>query len=297
VKITVGIPAYNEAENIGSLLEALFAQKLTNEASLCQLLVISDGSTDATPAIVSGWMKQDSRVELYQLHKRFGKPTAINEIFRLTRGDVIVLLDADTLPIGDRFLLEITKRLENGTEVGIIAAIGIPLPPESLVGRAAVFSSNMRRRLFWIRPYFAFNVALALSAKAVKNLRLPPGIIGDDAYLYFKSKCQGLKTIVSRNARILYREPQTFRDFIIQREKYEKNVAQLRQRFGTSVREHIRIPRKLWYVFLQEMFSDPLGGIVWLLLRAFLKLKRTMDTKQLMREVAVSTKNTLRTTA
>lgn len=296
MKITVGIPAYNEAENIGNLLEALLAQKLQNGASLCQVLVISDGSTDATPVVVSRWMKQDSRVELCELPKRFGKPTAVNEAFRLTRGDVIVLLDADTVPIGDRFLSAITKQFENNPEAGLIAAIGIPLPPESLVGRAAVFSSNMRRRLIGIRPYFAFNVALAVSVKTLKYLRLPAKIIGDDAYLYFKTKSQGLKTIVSQNARILYREPQTLRDFIIQRTKYDKNVAQLHRLFGNDVREHIKIPKKFWYAFLQQMFSDPVGGTVWLLLRGLLKLKGTTNNKKVTRKVAISTKSAFDTT-
>ena len=293
MKITVGIPAYNEAENIGGLLEAVFAQKLQNGASLCQVLVISDGSTDATPVVVSKWTKQDSRAELYQLPKRSGKPTAVNEIFRLARGDVIVLLDADTMPIGDNFLSEITKPFECDSKVGISAGIGIPLPPKRLVGRAAVFSSNTRRRLIWPRPYYAFNIALAVSAKTVKNLRLPLGIIGDDAYLYFTIKSQGLKTVVSRDAKILYREPQTLHDFIIQRKKYDKNVAQLHQRFGEIVWKEIRIPKKLWGVLLQEMLSDPIGGLTWLLLRGSLKLIRTMEDKKVTKRIAKSTKNAL----
>ena len=268
-------------------------QKLHYDLSLSQVLVFSDGSTDSTPTVISEWVKRDPRIELRQSSRRLGKPTVINEIFKLAHGDVVVLIDADTMPVGDTFVSEMTTSFKNNSDLGIVAAIGIPLPSKSLVGRAAVFSSNVRRRLVWVMPYFAFNVAIAISAKIAKTVSLPSRVIGDDAYLYFKTQRQGLKIIVSQNAKILYREPQTLRDFVVQRKKYDLNVAQLRQFFGNQVREQIKIPKKLWIVFLQEMIRDPVAGFFWLLLRGFLKLRRTADSEKVTNSVALSTKGGL----
>lgn len=297
MKITIGIPAYNEAKNIGALLKAMLDQKLHDDLSISQVLVYSDGSTDSTPTVVLEWVERDPRIELRQSFRRLGKPTAINEIFKLAHGDVIMLIDADTMPVENTFISEMTTPFKSNSDHGIVAAIGIPLPSESLVGRAAVFSSNVRRRLVGAMPYFAFNVAIAISAKIAKTIKLPSRVVGDDAYLYFKTQHQGLKIIVSQNAKIFYREPQTLRDFVVQRKKYDQNVAQLRQLFGNQVREQIKIPKKLWIVFLQEMIRDPFGGFFWLLLRGFLKLRRTTGSEKGTNSVALSTKGALSTTA
>lgn len=290
MKITVGIPAYNEALSIETLLEAITCQKLQDDLSLSQILVVSDGSTDATPSIVSRWTKRDPRIELRKLARRSGKPNALNEIFRLARGDVIVLVDADTAPIGDSFLHELTNPLKANSHIGIVAAVGVALPPQTLIGRAAVFSSNMRRRLLSSKPYFAFNVGLAVSAKAVETLRLPLSIIGDDAYLFLKIKNQGFEAIVSHNARVLYREPQTLGDFVMQRRRYDLNVIQLRQLFGSRVNEDINAGGNLLNAFLRELLCDTPGGIVWLTLRVFQRLRRTRDVTKVTTSLAESTK-------
>jgi len=277
MRLTVGIPAHNEAQNIGALLKAITSQLLQNGSSLNQILVVSDGSTDATPSIVLRWTKRDPRIELHRLPKRLGKPNAVNEIFRLARGDIIVLVDADTVPIGDTFLNELANPFRANSNVGIVAAVGTALSPQTLIGRAAVFSSNMRRRLLSAKPYFAFNVGLAVSAKAVETLRLPSSVIGDDAYLFLKIKNQGFKAIVSREARVLYREPQTLGDFAMQRRRYDLNVIQLRQLFGSRVNEDINAGWNLLNAFLMELLRDPLGGIIWLALRVFERLRRARD--------------------
>ncbi len=291
----MGIPAYNEAQNIGNLLAALLKQKLHRGLVLSQLLVVSDASTDDTPDIVTNYMKHDSRIELHQLSKRSGKPTVINEIFRLALGDVIVLLDADTLPIGDEFLSKIASPFNQNHDVGITAAVGISMPSESLVGRAAVFSSNVRRQLVHAVPYLAFNIAIAISTKAAADITLPAWIIGDDAYLFFQTQNQGLKTIVSPNARILYREPDTLRDFIFQRTRYDRNVAQLSRIFGEVAKRHMKVPRGLWHVFVEEALRDPIGGVVWLLLRSFLRVRKSVDNNRIAVDSVTSTKAALKT--
>lgn len=295
MRITVGIPAYNEALNVGALLKAMISQELPNGLSLNQIIVVSDGSTDVTPIIVSRFMKKDTRVELFQTSTRLGKPAAINEILRQARGDIIVLIDADTMPRGATFLSEIARPFQNDPHIGISAAVGIAMPYESLVGRAAVFSSRVSRRLVQSRPYYAFNVAIAISAKASKVLKLPNWIVGDDAYLFLKAQHLGLKTAVSQEAQILYREPQTLTDFVLQRRKYDANVVQLRQLFGDSIEEQIGVPRKLWNVFLKEMLRDPVGGTVWFLLRGFLRLQRPTNSKKATAGLAVSTKRAFNT--
>src|SRR5688572_20771155 len=93
-RVTVGIPAYNEERNIVNLLQAIEGQR-----ELITEVIISDDSSDRTPAIVREYAKR-SQLKITLLHHgmRRGAAAAWNEIFQQASGDVIVLYDADTIP-------------------------------------------------------------------------------------------------------------------------------------------------------------------------------------------------------
>jgi len=95
-KISVIIPARNEEDNIGTLLKAL--QEQTYPASLFEVIVVDDHSTDGTAAIV----QQYPVVKLVQL-KEDGinsyKKKAIETGIAAATGEWIVTTDADCLPL------------------------------------------------------------------------------------------------------------------------------------------------------------------------------------------------------
>lgn len=89
--VSVLIPAFNEALVIeGSIRRVLASRDVTVE-----VIVIDDGSKDATSAIVRAAFGQDARVQLLTLENG-GKARALNEGLRLARGEIIIALDADT---------------------------------------------------------------------------------------------------------------------------------------------------------------------------------------------------------
>src|SRR5262249_30442021 len=90
--VTVVVPAFNEAKVIGRTLDGILA----SEHPDLRVLVVDDGSTDATARIVSEVAERDARVELVT-KANAGKAQALNLGFRRATTDVIVVLDADTL--------------------------------------------------------------------------------------------------------------------------------------------------------------------------------------------------------
>jgi cellulose synthase/poly-beta-1,6-N-acetylglucosamine synthase-like glycosyltransferase len=90
--VTVGIAAFNEARQ----LEARVLNALEQEVPFeLEVIVASDGSTDATPAVLAGLGGGDPRVRTLDL-VRGGQTSAQRHIFEAARGDVVVLTDAET---------------------------------------------------------------------------------------------------------------------------------------------------------------------------------------------------------
>jgi len=66
-----------------------------------QIVVINDGSTDATKSIIQRYMAKDTRVELFDVPKGEGgkgKSRALNLGIERARGDIIAIYDADNTP-------------------------------------------------------------------------------------------------------------------------------------------------------------------------------------------------------
>jgi hypothetical protein len=90
--ISVIIPARNAARFIASALSSVSEQTYRD----LEIIVIDDGSSDATPDIVVAASNCDTRVRLMRLPHR-GVSAARNSGIAAARGDLIATLDADDL--------------------------------------------------------------------------------------------------------------------------------------------------------------------------------------------------------
>jgi polyisoprenyl-phosphate glycosyltransferase len=91
--ISCVVPAYNEAANLGPLLAGLTAQ-LAGLTERWEVIVIDDGSRDATPAAMAPWLAQPG-VRYVRLSRNFGKEAALTAGIDRAAGEVVLLMDAD----------------------------------------------------------------------------------------------------------------------------------------------------------------------------------------------------------
>ncbi|HEU4522575.1 MAG TPA: glycosyltransferase family 2 protein, partial [Thermoanaerobaculia bacterium] len=110
-RATFIIPAYNEERTIGRKIENTLS--LDYPADRIEVLVVSNGSTDRTNEIVSGW--SDPRVRLIALPQP-GKMAALNEGARAATGEVLIFTDADFYL--DQHSLRVIARKFADPEVG-----------------------------------------------------------------------------------------------------------------------------------------------------------------------------------
>ena len=93
------IPAHNEEKVIGPTIEAMLRLKYPRDK--LQILIINDGSTDATKEIIESYVKADSRVELFNIPERDGgkgKSRTLNLGLKAAKGEIIAIYDADNTP-------------------------------------------------------------------------------------------------------------------------------------------------------------------------------------------------------
>ncbi len=90
--VSVVVPVYNGQQCIQACMDSILTQSLTS----LEIIVVDDGSTDGTWAIVSRIAKQDARVRPLR-QKNAGVSEARNAALPLCRGRYIRFVDADDL--------------------------------------------------------------------------------------------------------------------------------------------------------------------------------------------------------
>lgn len=108
--ITAIVPAYNEAERIGKVLEVLTSFKKFKE-----IIVIDDGSTDKTGEIAKRFNVKYIRNEINR-----GKGASMDIAVKQAESDIIFFCDADVVGLNHKILEEtITPVLEDKVEMFI----------------------------------------------------------------------------------------------------------------------------------------------------------------------------------
>ena len=96
-RITLIVPAYNEEAVIRHKLQNSLA--LAYPADLLEIIVVDDGSSDATAEIAGSFTAENLKVIRHS--SRCGKASAINSAVRTARGSLLCLCDANATLSGD----------------------------------------------------------------------------------------------------------------------------------------------------------------------------------------------------
>ena len=116
------IPAHNEEKVIAATIESML--KLEYPKERLQIIVINDGSKDATKSIIEQYAAKDARVHLFDIPKGEGgkgKSRTLNLGIKQAKGDVIAIYDADNTPDKDslRYLVaQLLLHKELGAVIG-----------------------------------------------------------------------------------------------------------------------------------------------------------------------------------
>jgi dolichol-phosphate mannosyltransferase len=92
--LSLVIPAYNEQENVPTLLERVGAA-LERVGRPFEVVVIDDGSTDRTPELLAEGLRRYPWLRILRLARNSGQSAAFHAGFGAARGEIIATIDAD----------------------------------------------------------------------------------------------------------------------------------------------------------------------------------------------------------
>ena len=94
IEVSIVVPAFNEALRLGPTLARLHAH-LSAQARSYEILVVDDGSRDATCAVVEAAMETIPNLRLVRQTPNCGKGAAVRRGMLAARGAIRVMWDAD----------------------------------------------------------------------------------------------------------------------------------------------------------------------------------------------------------
>lgn len=281
---SIGIPAFNEAANIGRLLSVLLAQKYSS-GRLEEILVISDGSSDQTVREVKKVSAQQVRV--IAAKSQLGQATRQNQMFEESQADVLILLNADILPTSEHFIEEMLKPFIADPSIGLVGAKVTPvLKNGTIISDILNWNTTWKTELFeqinsGDNIFLCHGRARAFSKKLYKQLRWPQ-IQGEDAYSYVYAKTNGFAFAYAPNAAVWYASPKTLADHIKQSERFMYTIGEV-----SAEAEEINSQTKNWYyipksLLLKELVSgfvsNPLYFVGYCMILSFVLVNRLWHT-------------------
>ena len=94
MEISIVIPLLNEAESLPELTRWI-ARVLQAQALSYELILIDDGSTDDSWAVIETLAAEDATLRGIRFNRNYGKSAALNVGFEAARGRVVCTMDAD----------------------------------------------------------------------------------------------------------------------------------------------------------------------------------------------------------
>lgn len=262
LSVTVGIAAYNEEKNIANILQDILSQKQTNW-TLKEIIVVSDGSHDKTVKRAKS-VKSD-KIQVYKDNQRKGKPQRIGEIFVKTRGEIIVIFDADIKLKNDNVINNLIAPFYKNIKTMLVGGNTRPFPPKNFLQRGiyATFKVFDESRLYKNNGNNIFGCnggCLAVRKTFADQIKFP-NVLNEDDFLYFSCLSKGYNFRHVREAVVFYKMPLTTKDHMKQtlRSSPEAITLNYKKYFGKTVATEYSRPSAFYIKSILKTFlKDPL---------------------------------------
>jgi hypothetical protein len=147
-RVSVAIPVYNTGRFLAEAIESVLDQTFRD----IEVIVVDDGSTDASRAILERYAESDNRVRLISNDRNLGLRVALNQAWQAARAPLVARVDSDDVALPDRLRRQVEFMNEHRDVAalgGVAVTIDVDGRPRSTIRFAtgrAIDASLMRRR-------------------------------------------------------------------------------------------------------------------------------------------------------
>jgi len=128
-EVTAIIPVFNDRKSLEIAIPTSI-KTLSEITPAFEILIAEDGSSDGSAELVTGYKKQDPRINLLHSDERQGRGRALNRAIREARGNIVCYYDVD-LATDMRHLQELIAAIRQGYDI----STGSRLLPDSNIVR------------------------------------------------------------------------------------------------------------------------------------------------------------------
>lgn len=181
-KYTIIMPAYNAALYIEEAIKSVLDQTYQN----WELIIVDDGSQDATPVIVDSYASRDNRIIVIHQENSGTAAAARNRALEIASGDYSQMLDADDVISSD--MLQKYEDILSKRKLDIVVPVAECFrdtgeivwrkePPDNDYKQEIAGIEAFRLSLDWILPgWFLVNM------KLLKQIKYDPILINGDEF-------------------------------------------------------------------------------------------------------------------
>ena len=152
--VSIVLPVHNGQEYLDSSIKSCLAQTHRN----IELIIVDDGSSDNTPAIIERYSTADGRIKVIRNGRNLGLPESLNVGFKFSQGDFLTWTSDDNL-YAETAIEYMVQQLCTFAEIGLVycgvhhinetdGPIGpqLPLPPTAIARDCTVTACFLYRR-------------------------------------------------------------------------------------------------------------------------------------------------------
>ena len=225
--ISVIMPAYNMERFIETAIRSVMNQTYRD----WELLVIDDGSKDATCAIVERLAAEDARIQLIRNEKNMGVARTRNRGFDLCRGDYVALLDSDDVWHPQKLEKQLARMQQTGADLSycsyaLVGETGERVKADYLVPDSIDFEGLLRENVIGCST-------VMLTAEVTASYRFTADFYHEDYVLWLELLRAGKKAAGCREVLVDWRYLQNSRSF---------NKAQAAKNRWKIYRAYLKLP-------------------------------------------------------
>ena len=162
-KVSVLMSVFNGEEFLAESIESILTQTFRD----FEFLIIDDGSTDDSVEIINSYY--DDRIRLVRNTENIGLTRSLNKGIRLSKGELVVRMDADDISMPDR-LEKLLHYMNSNPDVGVCGSWLETIGDHQEVWKCYEFDNEIKAQLLFCNAIFHPTVIIKKSCLFENNV-------------------------------------------------------------------------------------------------------------------------------